>query len=139
MSSNVPGAAVSLSGFSLIRHDRSDGRRGGGVIAYVSDGLATAQLKEFERSEFQTFWLLLKQQLLPRGLNSIILGIINHPPGYDDKDLLEHLTKSLDNSLARQSGAGIILTGGGGGGAAWRMQGEDPKVAMCKILGEPAG
>jgi hypothetical protein len=36
---DVPSTAIDLPDYSVIRHDRSNGRRGGGVCAYVKDVL----------------------------------------------------------------------------------------------------
>jgi hypothetical protein len=55
-------------------------------------------LKEIESHEYESLWLLLKPHRLPRGLNSIVLGIVYHPPGSDDKALLAHLTESIDSA-----------------------------------------
>ena len=67
-------------------------------------------LKEIESHEYESLWLLLKPHRLPRDLNSIVLGIVYHPPGSDDKSLLAHLTESIDSVLST-NGAGIILAG----------------------------
>ena len=56
-------------------------------------------------------WLLLKPQRLPRGLNSIILGKIYHPPGNNDTDLQAHIIENLDSILSSHPNSGIILTG----------------------------
>ena len=60
---------------------------------------------------FEILWLLLKPHRLPRGLNSIILGVVYHPPGNDDKTLQAHLIESLDWALAANPGSGVILAG----------------------------
>ena len=111
LSSNVPNSAINLCGYSLLRHDRSDGRRGGGVCVFVKDTLPFIHLKEIESHEYESLWILLKPHRLPRGLNSIVLGIVYHPPGSDDKALLSHLTESIDSVLSTNPGAGIILAG----------------------------
>ena len=61
--------------------------------------------------EFETLWLLLKPHCLPRGLNSIIIGVVYHPPGNYDSALQNHITESLDCTLASYPNFGIILTG----------------------------
>ena len=110
-SDDVPSSAVELRGYSMIRHDRSDGRRGGGVYAYVKDLLPSTPLNHLSDPNFNTLWLLLKPQRLPRGLNSIILGVIYHPPGNNDTDLQAHVTENLDSILSSHPNSGIILTG----------------------------
>jgi hypothetical protein len=55
--------------------------------------------------------LILKPHRLPRGLNSIILGVIYHPPGSGDIDIQTHITENLDSILSSHPNSGIILTG----------------------------
>ena len=111
LSDDVPSSAFELRGYSMVRHDRSDGRRGGGVCVYVKDLLPSTPLNHLSDSNFETLWLLLKPQRLPRGLNSIILGVIYHPPGNNDTDLQAHVTENLDSILSSHPNSGIILTG----------------------------
>ena len=111
LSDDVPSSAVELRGYSMIRHDRSDGRRGGGVCVYVKDLLPLTPLNHLSDPNFETLWLLLKPQRLPCGLNSIILGVIYHPPGNNDTDLQAHVTENLDSILSSHPNSGIILTG----------------------------
>ena len=108
LSDDVPSSAVELRGYSMIRHDRSDGRRGRGVCVYVKYLLPLTPLNHLSDPNFETLWLLLKPQRLPRGLNSIILGVIYHPPGNNDTDLQAHVTENLDSILSSHPNSGII-------------------------------
>ena len=54
LSPNVP---IDISGYSLLRHDRSDGRRGGGVCVFVKDMLPFIHLKDIESHEYESLWL----------------------------------------------------------------------------------
>ena len=75
------------------------------------DLLPLTPLNHLSDPNFETLWLLLKPQRLPRGLNSIILGVIYHPPGNNDTDLQAHVTENLDSILSSHPNSGIILTG----------------------------
>lgn len=110
LSENVPCAVIDLHGFSVLRRDRSDGRRGGGVRVYVKEHLPLIHLKEPSNPDFESLWLLLITQRLPRGLNSIILSVVYHPPGNDDIALQSHITECLDLILSSHPNSGIILT-----------------------------
>ena len=46
LSSNVPITAIDISGYSLVRHDWSDGRRGGAVCVFVKDMLPFTHLNK---------------------------------------------------------------------------------------------
>ena len=94
-----------------MRHDRSDGRRGGDVCVYVNERLPIIHLKKLENHDNETLWLLINPHRLPRYLNLIILGVVYHPPGNVDKALLAHLAESLDYALSTNPGAGVVLTG----------------------------
>jgi hypothetical protein len=99
LSPNVSNSAINLNGFSIFRRDRRDGRRGGGVCVYVNDHMPVVHLKELSHPEVESLWLLIKPSRLPRGINSIILAAIYHPPKSDDRVLLTHLIESLDSAL----------------------------------------
>ena len=88
LSPNVNNSAINLNGFSTFRHDRQDGRRGGGVCIYVNDRIPVVHLKKLSHPEVESLWLLIKPSRLPRGFNSIILAAIYHPRKSDDRALL---------------------------------------------------
>ena len=110
LSNNVDNSVIGLNGFSTFRHDRSDGRRGGGVCVYVNNRFPVFHLEDISVPDFESIWLLLKPSRLPRGFNSIILGAIYHPPRNDDRSLLAHIMESLHRVLASNPGAAVILT-----------------------------
>jgi hypothetical protein len=110
LTSNVDSAVINLSGFSIFRRDRENCRRGGGVCAYVKNCLPVIHLKDLSNPEFEALWLLIKPRRLPRGINSIVLGAIYHPPNSDNRAMLAYLTESLDRALTANPGAAIILT-----------------------------
>ena len=78
----------------LIRLDRSDGRRSGGVAVYVSTSIAVKRRKDLKSCDFEFLWVELKI-----GSNNLICGICYRPPG--DLNLhirfLENLQRCLDN------------------------------------------
>ncbi len=76
LSSAIDNAVINLSGYTTLRRDRSDGRRGEGVCLYTKNCLPIIHLKDLSKPQFETLWLLIKPSRLPRGLNSIILGAI---------------------------------------------------------------
>ena len=71
LSSNIDNSVINLSGFSTFWRDRSDGRPGGGVCG-VNKRLPVVHLEEFSNPDFESMWLLIKPNRLPRGVNSII-------------------------------------------------------------------
>jgi hypothetical protein len=65
-----------------------------GVISRISY-TPNSFISYLSNSDFESLWLLPKPHRLPRGLNSIILGEIYHPPGNDDIDLQTHITENV--------------------------------------------
>jgi hypothetical protein len=61
--------------------------------------------------EVESQWFLIKTDRLPRGINSIILGIIYHPPRNDDRHLRFHIFKCLDQLLTTYPNSGILVLG----------------------------
>ena len=57
----------------------------------MNERLPIIHLKELEKHDNETLWLLIKPHRLPRRLNLIILRVVYHPPGNDNKALLAHL------------------------------------------------
>ena len=56
LSADVPSTAIDLPGYSVIKYDRSDGRRGGGVCAYVKDLLPLILLSDLSNSDYESLW-----------------------------------------------------------------------------------
>lgn len=69
------------------------------------------QLHDLVDPHLESLWLLLKPHRPLRGINSLIRGAIYHPPGNDDRVLLNHITESLDCVLCSHSNAGINIAG----------------------------
>lgn len=68
-------------------------------------------LAHLNNSDFESFWILLKPDRLPRGMSSIILAAVYHPPNADDKLLRQHLHDSFDSTLIAHPSSAIILAG----------------------------
>ena len=73
--------------------------------------MPVVHLKELSDPEVESLWLLIKPSLLPRGIYSIILAEIYHPPKSDDRVLLTHLIESLDSALTSYPASAIIIAG----------------------------
>ncbi len=73
--------------------------------------MPVVHLKELSHPEVESLWLLIKPSRLPRGINSIILAAIYHPPKSDDRALLSYLIESLDSALSSYPASAIIIAG----------------------------
>ena len=53
----------------------------------------------------------IRMERLPQGINSLILGIIYHPPQSGDHVLQKHIFKFLDSLLATYPNSAILVLG----------------------------
>ena len=56
--------------------DRPDHQRGGGLCTFMNSRLDFVQLQELDDPDIESQWFVIKPNRLPRGINSIILGMI---------------------------------------------------------------
>ena len=80
---NISCTCIDLPGFSVLRHDRSDGRRGGRFCVFVKDQFPLIHIKP--RSS-ESLWLLLKWFK-----HYLIILCIIYPPGSEDIALQNHI------------------------------------------------
>lgn len=111
LSLHIPDDLIGLPNFAAIRRDRPENQRGGGLCTYINNNLNFLELAHLSDPQFETQWFLLKPNRLPRGINSIIMVTVYHPPQNKDNLLRNHLFQSLDTALAEFPNAGIIILG----------------------------
>ena len=68
-------------------------------------------LSNITSPSFEVLWLKLRLKKLPRGISSIILGAIYHPPGSHDIAMIDYLIESLTRVEAMYLNCGIVLMG----------------------------
>ncbi|XP_028411930.1 uncharacterized protein LOC114534656 [Dendronephthya gigantea] len=86
-------------------------QRGGGLCSYFNSNLNFTELTDLGDPEIESQWFLIKMDRLPRGINSIILGTVYHPPQSDDHALRTHIFKCLDSSLANYPNSAVLVLG----------------------------
>mgnify|MGYP002803580434 FL=1 len=111
LNSDVTDNYVSQSGYKTFRRDRNDDQRGGGICTYIREQLNAVEICDMNDPEIESQWLLIKTDRLPRGINTIILGTIYHPPRKDDRCLRAHIFKCLDHLLTVYPNSGILVLG----------------------------
>ncbi|CAB4034046.1 RNA-directed DNA polymerase from mobile element jockey, partial [Paramuricea clavata] len=62
-------------------------------------------------NSIQVLWTQISPQRLPRGISSIVIGTVYHPPSSMDFLMLDYLYNSLSSIEASFPGCGIILLG----------------------------
>jgi len=114
LNNDIPTEAVDIDGFVFHRHDRSDGRQGGGVAAYVRDDLSCVHLADLESPSTETLWLLFRGQRMPRSMSHLLIGVIYHPPDAifaASRATNCHLLETIDTVMKRHPQSGVMLLG----------------------------
>ncbi|MFM2293543.1 MAG: hypothetical protein RIS29_3356, partial [Bacteroidota bacterium] len=107
----VPTESINISGYVCYRHDREDGRRGGGVLCYVREGVSCTVLHHLRDPDMESLWLLYRSTRMPRQLSHIVIGIIYHAPNADGRRTISHILNCLDSISREHPYAGFILLG----------------------------
>jgi len=102
---------VNVPGYVTYRHDRQDGRQGGGVVCYVRDYVQCSQLKYLENSDFESLWLLFRGLRMPRCVSHVLIGTVYHPPDANSFNTVSYILDCLDKVTQLHPQVGIIVTG----------------------------
>ena len=81
------------------------------LCTFISSRLDFIELCHLRDPDIESQWFVIKPNRLPRGINSIILGTVYHPPQNDDNKLRAHLFSSLDSALASYPNSAIVVLG----------------------------
>ena len=107
LNSRITDKLIRIPGYVSCRRDRPNDQRGGGLCTYINSTLAFVELIHLNEPEIESQWFLIRMERLPRGINSIILGTIYHPPQSDDHVLRKHIFTCLDSLLAAYPNSAI--------------------------------
>ncbi len=108
---NIPTEAVDVNNYTCFRHDRSDGRRAGGIVCYVRSHWPCHRLQSLETPDLESVWLCLRRPIMPRQISHIAIGAIYHPPGAPNGPMLNHIIDAVDKIISQHPHAGIIILG----------------------------
>lgn len=73
-----PDSMLELAGYTLHRRDRPGQKKGGGIIAYVSNNVKGVHVSELDDDEVESLWLNINPH---RSKRPILVGAIYRPPG----------------------------------------------------------
>ena len=111
-SNKMSDETMQLSGYTIFRRDRQDGRAGGGLICYVKDVIPVVKLwSELNEQGLETIWLTLRPHRLPRGISNLTIGNVYHPPNAVDWEMSQHLINSFDVIKQKFPASGFIIVG----------------------------
>ena len=111
LSSIVTDQLICIPGYVTCRRDRPDDRRGGGICTFIKSHFDFIELNHLNEPDIESQWFILRPHRLPRGINSIIMGTVYHPPQNDDNKLRTHLFNCIDSTLASHPNSAIIVLG----------------------------
>jgi len=111
LNARIPTEAVDIAGYVFHRHDRADGRQGGGVGVYVGHNISCVRLADAETPLLETLWLLFRCKRMPRSLSHLLIGVVYHPPDAVNRTMSDHLVDTIDALMKCHPSAGVILLG----------------------------
>ena len=111
LNDRIPSDIVDIPGYLCYRHDRGDGRRGGGVVCYVREDVPCHRLTEFECRGVESLWLLYRNKRMPRTISHVLIGVIYYPPNGDSWRTLSNIMDVSDIIKVRHPPFHTIHTG----------------------------
>ena len=101
---------LSINGFNLVRLDRKT-RIHGGVCTYIKDSIQFSILDDLIDPLYEVLWIIIRPARLPRGISSIVIGTVYHPPNANDSAMLTYLMDCLSSVESKHPNSGILLLG----------------------------
>ena len=112
LSDDIPDEALYIPGFTIVRNDRSTGR-GGGVAIYIRETLPFKIRCEFNKSEYECLWIILRPKWLQRLISKLALACVYLPPSLNTEvveGFYEYVT-AFDTLISESPNASIIASG----------------------------
>ena len=106
---NIDDRLLQISNYAIERKDRID-QIGGGILCYIKKDIHYRRWNNLE-NEFETMWLTIRTQRMPRNHPYIIIGIIYCPPKTNDWLLTQHIISSIDKITTIHPNSAIFLIG----------------------------
>ena len=98
---------VKIPGYNLIYKNRMYGTHGG-VCTYIRNSISYKNLDQFDNESFEVLWVQIRPNRLPRGVPSIVIGIVYHPPNADNKAMTSLGTEMVCFSVLVPSTATVL-------------------------------
>ena len=76
LNASINNNIISVDGYDLIRHDRMDGRRGGGVCIYIKNVIQYSDRKDLIDNNLEALWI----ELSPSKSRKLLIGSLYRPP-----------------------------------------------------------
>ena len=99
---HIQDTVVAINGYNLIRLDRRSTDHGG-VCMYIKNSI--------KYSVLQVLWVKIQPTRLPRGISTIVVGVLYHPPCADNASMLNYLIEKLTSIESQYTNCGVIVLG----------------------------
>jgi len=100
-----------MDGYICYRHDRQDGRQGGGVACYVRQNQPFCLLTPVDTSDVESLWLIYRQPRMTRSMSHIIFAVVYHPPDAVSYVTSNHIVDNVDAIIRQHPYAGSVICG----------------------------
>lgn len=107
---SIPDNVINIPNFNVIRKDRPSDHHGG-VCIYIHSSIPYQVLDMSYQTPLEVLWIKLSPYYLPRGLSSIVIGTVYHPPSANDEVMRSYLIDQLFSIESTHTSCGIILLG----------------------------
>ena len=114
LKSSIQDSVIDISGYTVLRKDRSLDNHGGVCIYLKDDAFKYNRLDELSCcDDHETLWVQLRPPRRPRGFSSLIAAVIYHPFWTKpENDLMrDHLFKSLSLAESKFPNCALIVAG----------------------------
>ena len=111
LNAEYPTESVDITDYVCVRRDRSSGRQGGGLACCVRHDLPFSRMKELEKPDLESLWLLYRSPRMPRWVSHIGVGVIYNPPGANDRLMSDHIISCVDVITKQHPYAVVVVAG----------------------------
>ena len=101
---------VAINGYNLIRLDRRSTDHGG-VCMYIKNSIKYSVLHDLFDPVLEVLWVKIQPTRLPRGISTIVVGVLYHPPRADNASMLNNLIEKLTSIESQYTNCGAIMLG----------------------------
>ena len=106
----IQDTVVAINGYNLIRLDRRSADHGG-VCMYIKNSIKYSVLHDLLDPVLEVLWVKIQPTRLPRGISTIVVGVLYHPPRADNASMLNYLIEKLTLIESQYANCGVIMLG----------------------------
>jgi len=78
---------------------------------FIKDSIISQERTELQSDEHEVLWLDVLPRRLPRGISSIDIGVVYHPPGADNESMRDYLRDCPTKIEGLNPNCGVIFAG----------------------------